>query len=455
MNLEKLFKLKQNGTTVQTEVIAGLTTFMTMAYILALNPSVLGAAGMDKGAVFTATAISAVIATVIMALSSNYPLVLAPGVGLTVYFSYTVVLHMGYSWQVALAAVFVEGVIFILLSLTNIREAIFDSIPMNLKYGVSAGIGLFIAFIGLQNANVIVDGATLVSIFSFKASIADGSFYSVGIGAILAILGVLITGILLIKQVRGGILWGILATWAIGMLLQAAGIYVPNFDLQMYSLFPDFSNGFAIPSVAPTFMQLDFSKLFTLDFAIIVFAFLFVDLFDTLGTVVGVADKAKLLQKDGKLPRIKQVLLADAIGTSAGAMLGTSTTTTYVECAAGVAEGGRTGLTAVVAAALFAASLLLSPIFLAIPAFATAPALIIVGFLMMSAALKINFDDIAEALPAYICMIAMPFTFSISEGIALGIISFVVINLAVGSTKKISILMYLLAFTFILKYIYV
>ncbi len=456
MDINKIFKLQENGTNVRTELIAGLTTFMTMAYILALNPSVLGAAGMDTGAVFTATALIALISTLLMAFTSNYPFVLAPGVGLTVYFSYTVVLQMGYSWQVALAAVFVEGIIFIILTLTSIREALFNAIPMNLKYAVSAGIGMFIAFIGLQNANIVVDGATLVSIFSFKNSVADGTFNSVGIGAILALVGVLITGILLIKQVKGAILWGIVSTWVIGIICQLTGIYQVNIDLQMYSLLPDFSRGLSIPSLAPTFMQMDFTKMISFDFLVVVFAFLFVDLFDTLGTITGVSSRANMLDSNGKLPKIRQALLSDAVGTSLGAVLGTSTCTTYVESASGVAEGGRTGLTAVVAALLFGLSLFLSPFFLAIPAFATAPALVIVGFLMMSSALKIDFNDYTEALPGYLCMIAMPFTFSISEGIAIGIISYVVINLVTGNakSKKISALMYVLAAIFILKNIY-
>lgn len=452
---EKWFHLKEHHTDVKTEVVAGITTFMTMAYILAVNPSILSAAGMDDGAVFTATALAALVSTLMMAAFSNYPFVLAPGMGLNAYFAYTVVLQMGYSWQMALAAVFVEGVIFIILSLTNVREAIFNSIPMNLKHAVSVGIGLFIAFIGLQNAKVVVDGATLVSAFSFKGSIADGIFHSVGITVLLAFIGILITGILVVKNVKGNILWGILATWILGMLCQAAGLYVPNPELGMFSVFPDFSEGFGIKSMAPTFMHLDFSRVLSLDFLVVVFAFLFVDLFDTLGTLIGVASKADMLDRDGKLPRIKGALMSDAIGTSLGAVFGTSTTTTFVESAAGVAEGGRTGLTAVVAAVLFGLSLFLSPIFLAIPSFATAPALIIVGFLMITSITKIDFKDFTEALPAYICIIAMPFMYSISEGIAMGVIAYVVINMVTGKkkNKKVSTLMYVLAVLFVLKYI--
>lgn len=452
---EKWFHLKENHTDVKTEVIAGVTTFMTMAYILAVNPNILGATGMDTGAVFTATALAALVATLLMAAFSNYPFVLAPGMGLNAYFAYTVVLQMGYSWEMALAAVFLEGLIFLVLSLTNVREAIFNSIPMNLKHAVSVGIGLFIAFIGLQNAKIVVESATLVSVFSFKGSIAGGTFNSVGITVLLALIGVLITGILVVKNVKGNILWGILITWILGMVCQAIGLYVPNAELGMFSVFPDLSSGFGIKSLAPTFMKMDFSRVISLDFLVIMFAFLFVDLFDTLGTLIGVASKADMLDKDGKLPKIKGALLSDSIGTSVGAIFGTSTTTTFVESAAGVAEGGRTGLTAVVAALLFGLSLFLSPIFLAIPSFATAPALIIVGFLMITSITKIDFEDYTEAIPAYICIIAMPFMYSISEGIAMGVIAYVVINLATGKmkTKRISALMYVLAVLFVLKYI--
>lgn len=453
--LEKWFHLKENHTDAKTEVIAGITTFMTMAYILAVNPNVLGASGMDGGAVFTATALAAMVGTLMMALFANYPFVLAPGMGLNAYFAYTVVLQMGYSWEMALAAVFVEGVVFIVLSVTNVREAIFNSIPMNLKYAVSVGIGLFIAFIGFQNAKIVVDSATLVSLYSFKGAVAAGTFSSEGITVVLAMIGILITGILVVKNIRGNILWGILITWALGMICQLTGLYQPNPELGFYSMFPDFSAGFGIKSMAPTFMKLDFSKIASLDFLAVVFAFLFVDLFDTLGTLIGVASKADMLDKDGKLPRIRGALLSDAIATSVGAVFGTSTTTTFVESASGVAEGGRTGLTAIVAAILFGLSLFLSPIFLAIPSFATAPALVVVGFMMMTTVTKIDFSDYTEAIPAYICIIAMPFMYSISEGIAMGVISYVIMNVLTGNAKKkgISILMYVLAVAFILKYI--
>lgn len=457
MKLDKIFHLKENHTDVKTEVIAGITTFMTMAYILAVNPNILEASGMDRGAIFTATALASFIATCLMALLSNYPFVLAPGMGLNAYFAYTVVLGMGYSWQQALAAVFVEGLIFILLSLTNVREAIFNSIPMNLKHAVSVGIGLFIAFIGLQNAKIVINNdSTLVGVFSFKSSAQNGTFNSEGITVLLALIGVLITAVLLVKNVKGSILWGILITWLLGIICQFTGLYKPNPELGFFSLLPDFSRGISVPSMAPTFMKMDFSIVFSLDFVVIMFAFLFVDMFDTLGTLIGVASKADMLDKDGKLPRIKGALLSDAVGTSVGAVCGTSTVTTFVESASGVAEGGRTGLTALVAGLLFGLSLFLSPIFLAIPSFATAPALIVVGFMMLTSITKIDFNDYTEAIPCFIAIIAMPFMYSISEGIAMGVISYVVINLISGKAKdkKISVLMYVLAVLFVLKYIF-
>ncbi|MEG1074125.1 MAG: NCS2 family permease [Ruthenibacterium sp.] len=454
--LDKVFHLTEKGTDVKTEIIAGVTTFMTMAYILAVNPDILSAAGMDKGAVFTATALASMIATILMALFANYPFVLAPGMGLNAYFAFTVVLQMGYTWQMALAAVFAEGLIFIALSLTHVREAIFNAIPMPLKHAVSAGIGLFIAFIGLQNAHLVTNNdATLVSMFSFKQNMASGGFFTEGITVLLAIVGVLITAILIVKKVKGNILWGILGTWVLGIICQFTGLYVPNPEIGFFSLLPNFSNGIAIPSMMPTFMQVDFSNVFSLDFLVVIFAFLFVDMFDTLGTLIGVASKADMLDKDGKLPQIKGALLADAVGTSVGALCGTSTVTTFVESAAGVSEGGRSGLTALVSAGLFGLSLFLSPIFLAIPAFATAPALIVVGFLMVSAILKVDFSNACEAIPAFICMIAMPFMYSISEGIAMGVISYVIINLVSGKERRktISVVMYILAVLFVLKYI--
>ena len=458
--LERFFKLSENGTDVRTEIVAGITTFMTMAYILAVNPNVLSATGMDHGAVFTATALASLIGTLLMALFANYPFALAPGMGLNAYFAYTVVLGMGYTWQVALTAVFVEGIVFIVLSLTNVREQIFNAIPMNLKSAVSVGIGLFIAFIGLQNAHIVIGGATLVELFSLdgynSSTGLEATVSDVGITVLLAVIGVVITGILVIKNVKGNILWGILITWLLGIICQFAGLYVPNPDVSCYSLLPDFSNGLSIPSLAPIFGKLQFDGIFTLDFAVVVFAFLFVDMFDTIGTLIGVSSKANMLDEEGKLPQIKGALLADAVATTAGAVLGTSTTTTFVESASGVTEGGRTGLTAVTTAILFGLSLFLSPIFLAIPSFATAPALIIVGFYMLTNVVNIDFNDIAEAIPCYICILAMPFFYSISEGISMGVISYVALNLITGKVKdkKISGLMYVLAVLFILKYIF-
>ena len=459
--LEKIFKLSANKTDAKTEVLAGITTFMTMAYILAVNPNILSATGMDSGAVFTATALAAFLGTLLMAIFANYPFALAPGMGLNAYFAYTVVIGMGYSWQYALTAVFAEGIVFIVLSLTNVREAIFNAIPLNLKSAVSVGIGLFIAFVGLQNANIVIGGSTLLQLFSVDgynaAKGVEASFNNVGITVILALIGIIVTGILVVKNVKGNILWGILITWGLGIICQFIGLYKPNAAAGWYSLLPDFSNGISIPSMAPTFMKMDFSIVFTLDFVVIMFAFLFVDMFDTLGTLIGVASKADMLDKEGKLPNIKGALLSDAVGTTVGAMCGTSTVTTFVESASGVAEGGRTGLTSLVAAILFGLSLLLSPIFLAIPSFATAPALIIVGFLMLTSVTKIDFNDLTEAIPAFIAIIAMPFLYSISEGISMGVISYVIINVVTGKAKekKISVLMYVLAVLFILKYIFI
>ena len=455
---EKLFHLSENKTTVRTEIMAGVTTFMTMAYILAVNPGIMSAAGMDKGAVLTATAIAGFIGTLLMALFSNYPFALAPGMGLNAFFAFTVVGQMGYSWQTALAAVCIEGLIFIILSLTNVREAIFNAIPMNLKRSVSAGIGLFIAFIGLTGAQIIVSNpATKVSLFSFKSAILSGTFPTTGITVVLAILGVLFTGILMVKKVKGNILWGILFTWVLGILCELSGLYIPDPSKGAFSTLPDLSAGissFTPASLSPIFMQLDFSKMFSVDFIVVLFAFLFVDIFDTLGTLVGVSSKANMLDKDGKLPRIKGALMADALATTFGACIGVSTTTTYVESAAGVSEGGRTGLTAVTVAVLFALALFLSPFVMAIPAFATAPALIIVGFLMFTSVAGIDFNDPTEAVPSYIAILAMPFTYSIAEGISFGIISYTIINMLTGHTKKVSLLMYILTALFIGKYIF-
>lgn len=451
--MDKFFKLKERGTDVRTEFIAGITTFMTMAYILAVNPSILGAAGMDTGAVFTATALASALASICMALFANLPFVLSAGMGLNAYFAYTVVLGMGYSWEVALTAVFVEGIVFILLSLTNVREAIFNAIPGGLKVAVSVGIGLFITFIGLQNAHIVVDGSTLVGLFSFKGSIQAGTFNSEGITVVLALLGILITSFLVIKNVKGNILLGILITWVLGIICQLTGLYVPAPDAGFYSLIP--SGIVSAPaSLAPTLFKMDFSVIGSLNFLVVVFAFLFVDIFDTLGTLIGCATKADMLDKDGKLPGIKGALMADAVGTTVGACFGTSTITTFVESSSGIAEGGRTGLTSIVSGALFLLALFFSPIFLVIPSFATAPALVVVGFFMMQQVAKIAWNDMLEAIPAFICIFAMPFMYSISEGIAFGVISYVVLHAAAGKAKKITPLMWVLAVLFILKYIF-
>lgn len=453
--LERVFKLRENHTNAKTEIMAGITTFMTMAYILAVNPSVLSATGMDANAILIATSLSAFIGTALMALLANYPFALAPGMGLNAYFAYTVVLKMGYTWQMALMAVFAEGIIFILLSLTNVREALFNAIPTTLKSAVSVGIGLFIAFVGLQNAKLIVNSdSTLLTYQSFKGE----TFHSVGIGAILALIGVLVIAIMLVKNVKGAILYGILITWVLGILCELCGLYIPDADAGMYSVIPTSFVSFDFSALGKTFGQVfkvDFLGLNPLDFFAVMFAFLFVDLFDTLGTLIGVASKADMLDEDGHLPRIKGALLADAIATSAGALLGTSTTTTYVESASGVTEGGRTGLTAMTTGVLFLLAVIFSPLFLTIPSFATAPALIIVGFYMLGAVVKIDFDDLSDAIPAFLTIVAMPLAYSISEGITIGVISWTLLNLITGKAreKKISPLMYVLTVLFILKYI--
>ena len=454
--MEKLFHLKENHTDVKTEVMAGITTFMTMAYILAVNPNILSAAGMDAKAVLIATSLAAFVGTMLMALLANYPFALAPGMGLNAYFAYTVVLSMGYSWQMALLAVFVEGIVFIVLSLTNVREAIFNAIPLTLKSAVSVGIGLFVAFVGLQNAKLIVNSdSTLLTYQHFKGE----TFHSVGIGALLTLIGVLQIAVMLIKNVKGAILYGIILTWVLGIICELTGIYVPDAEAGMYSVIPTAFVSFDFSSLGNTFGQvfnLDFTNFNIGNFIVVMFAFLFVDLFDTLGTLIGVASKADMLDEEGKLPRIKGALLADAIATSAGAVLGTSTTTTYVESASGVTEGGRTGLTAATTAVLFLLASIFSPLFLTIPSFATAPALIVVGFYMMGAVVKINFDDMTDAIPAFLTILVMPLAYSISEGIAIGVVSWTLINLLSGKAKekKITPLMYVLTVLFILKYIF-
>lgn len=450
---EKVFKLSEHQTTVKTEVMAGITTFMTMAYILAVNPSILGSTGMDPTAVLLATALASFIGTACMAFMANLPFVLSAGMGLNAYMAYTVCAGYGYSWHVALLAVFAEGLIFIVLSLTNVREAIFNVIPLTLKRGVSVGIGLFIAFIGLQNAGLSVDSSTLVTIISFPEN-----FHTAGICALLALIGLFIMAVLYTYRVKGAILYGILGTWILGMLCQVTGIYTPDVENGFYTLFPtlgitDFSK------LGETFgkcFTVDFDAVGIINFIVVIFSFLFVDIFDTLGTLIGVATKADMLDEEGRLPGIRPALMADAIATSFGAVLGTSTTTTFVESASGVAVGGRTGLTALVSALLFLLSTLFAPIFTAIPSFATAPALIMVGFLMVGTVTEIRFDEdnITEAIPAYLAIIAMPLFYSISEGISMGIISYVLLNVAAGKAKKITPLMYVLAVLFVLKYIF-
>ncbi len=427
--LEKLFGMSTKNTSVKTEVLAGITTFMTMAYILAVNPGILSVTGMDKEALFTATAISAIIGTLVMAFYAKLPFALAPGMGLNAFFAFTVVLTMGYSWEFALTAVFIEGIIFLLLTLFNIRELIVNAIPMNLKHAVSAGIGLFIAFIGLQNAGIIQNNdAVLVGLGDMGSP-----------KAIVAFFGILVIGILLVLKVKGALLIGMLSSTILALFLNVT--HMPE-------------DGFvsAPPSLEPIFLKLDFSQVFTVDMLIVLFTFLFVDMFDTVGTLVGVAGKANMLTKDGKVPKVKQALFADAIGTTFGALLGTSTVTTYVESAAGVSEGGRSGLTSFTVAILFFIALFFAPLFIMIPGAATAPALFMVGLFMISPILKINFDDYTESIPAFFTIIMMPLTYSIAEGIVFGMLAYVLLKLFTGKFKDVSIVMYVLAVLFILKF---
>lgn len=452
--LEKIFKLKQNNTNVKTEVLAGITTFMTMAYILAVNPSILSDAGMDSTAVLLATCIASFIGTSIMAFYANRPFALSAGMGLNAFFAYTIVLNLGYTWQEALFAVFIEGVIFILLSLTRVREAIFNTIPMVLKTAVSVGVGLFIAFIGLQGAGLSVNSdSTLLTITDFMLD-----FRTAGICSVLAVVGTFITAILYVKNVKGSILLGILITWILGMLCQLTHIYVPNPDAGYYSLFPTlaFTDFTKIGETFGQCFNVSLKDLGIVNFLVVIFSFLFVDIFDTLGTLMGVTTKAGMLDKEGRLPGIKRVLMADAVATAAGAVLGTSTVTTFVESSTGVLAGGRTGLTTFVTGLLFLIAMFFAPVFTAIPSFATAPALIIVGFLMFTSITKIKFSDnnLTEVIPAYLCIIAMPLFYSISEGISFGIISYVVLNLFSGKFKKLNPFMVVLAILFVLKYIF-
>lgn len=457
--MEKFFKLKEHGTNVKTEIIAGITTFMSMAYILAVNPNILGTTGMPSGAVFTATAVASAVATILMGVIANLPFALSAGMGLNAYFAYTVCGAMGASWQFALAAVFVEGLIFIALSLTNVREAIFNSIPMSLKTGVSAGIGLFILIIALINANVLqASPATVVSLVVLSPGNPDFNQLKV-VTAILCLIGVLITGVLIEKKVKGNILIGLLITWLLGIVCQLVGIYTPDPANGFYTLIPN--SLIKMPeSMGPTLMKFkdgfaEINAKGMVNFLVILISFLFVDIFDTLGTLIGCASSGNMLDSKGKLPGIKGALLSDAIGTTFGAVCGTSTITTFVESASGVEEGGRTGLTAIVTAVLFLLALFLWPIFSVIPSFATSSALIVVGFLMMKNVTKIAWDDITEALPAFFAIFAMPFFYSISEGISFGIISYCLINLLTGKTKKINPVLIIVAVLFILKYIFV
>ncbi len=467
--LGRIFRLKRSRTTVRTEVVAGITTFMTMAYILAVNPNILSAAGMPRGGVFVATAVAAVVGTLLMAFMSNYPFVLAPGMGLNAFLTFSVVQGMGYSWQFALLAVFVEGLVFLALSLTPVREGIFNAIPISLKKAVAAGIGLFICLIAMKTAGVVVDNpATLVSMVRFK----DVPLHTHGIGAILALAGTLFTGYLLVRGMKGAILFGILYTWGLGMAAQAFGVYVPDPASGYFSLYPDFSvEGLAknfgefghtvgalfcpdgwTHTVKGEVVASGWSLVKTLDFFVVMFAFFFVDMFDTLGTLIGVSMKGGFLDKDGRLPRISGALCADSIATAVGAFLGTSTTTTYVESASGVMAGGRTGLTAATSAALFALAIVFAPVFLAIPGFATAPALIIVGYMMLSSCADIEWRDAGEAVPAFLAVSAMPFAYSVSDGIMFGVISYTVINACAGHFKRIHWIMYVLTALFIAKY---
>ena len=426
--LEKLFAFNPKETTVRTEITAGITTFLTMAYILAVNPNILGETGMDKGALFTTTVLMSALPTIFMALYAKLPLALAPGMGLNAFFAYTVCLVMGYSWQFALTAVFLEGLVFLLLTVTNLREKIVDVIPNALKNAISAGIGLYIAFIGLQGAGIIVNNdATLVSL----GDLTTGS-------ALLGAIGIIVTSVLLVKNVKGALLWGILATTLIG---------IPLGVTQINGVFS------TPPSIEPIFMQFEWSQIFTKEMVIIVFTFLFVDLFDCIGTVIGVANRAGMIKEDGKIPHLKEVFMVDSISTAAGAVMGTSTVAVYVESAAGVNEGGRSGLTAFVTGICFLLALFFAPLFLAIPAAATTPVLVLVGLMMMSSVLKIDFNDYAEAIPAFICVLLMPLTYSISEGIVLGHLSYIFINLLSGNYKKMTVGMYILAAFFLIKFL--
>ena len=427
--LKKLFGFDSTKTTIRTEIVAGITTFLTMSYILAVNPTMFGELdGMPVGSVFTSTALAAIVGCLAMALVGKLPFGLAPGMGLNAFFVYSVCMGMGYSWQFALTAVLIEGLIFIVLTLTNLREAIVNAIPMSLRNAIGAGIGLFIAFIGLKSAGVVVaDGATLVAL----GDVTSGS-------ALLAFIGLVITGFMYSRNVPGAILLGIIITMVIGIPLGVT----------------EFKGIVSVPeSIAPIFCQFEFDKIFSVDMLVVVFTFFFIDMFDTVGTLVGVCTKAKMMDENGNIYRVKQAFMADSIATTAGALLGTSTTTTYVESAAGVAQGGRSGLTALVVGGCFVIAMFFSPLFLSIPSAATAPALIIVGLLMAEQIKNVDFDNFSESIPAFVCMLMMPLTYSISNGILIGMITYVLMNMICGKFKKLSPAMYILSILFILKYI--
>ncbi|AUM96984.1 TPA: NCS2 family permease [Clostridium botulinum] len=428
--MENYFKLKENGTSFKTEVLAGITTFMTMAYILVVNPGILSQAGMDFGAVFTATALSAALATMLTGLYAKLPFAQAPGMGLNAFFAFTIVKQMGYSWEFALTAVFLEGIIFILLTAFNVREAIVNSIPNNIKKSISVGIGLLIAFIGLDNAHVVIhpkDGGTIVAL----GNITSGD-------ALLAIIGILITGILLAKNIRGALLIGIVITTLIGIPMGITKVPTSFFSMP--------------PSLSPIFFKFEWHNIFTPNMFIALFTLLFMDMFDTVGTLVGVATKAKMLDENGNVPRVKEALFCDAIGTTLGACLGTSTVSTFVESASGVAEGGRTGLTAVSTATMFLIALFISPLFIMIPAPATAPSLILVGLFMMSPIKEIELEDFTEAIPAFLTIIMMPLSYSISDGIVFGVVSYIVIKTLTGKVKDVSLTTFIVGALFVLKF---
>lgn len=454
--LDSLFHLKERGTNVKTEFIAGLTTFVTVAYVLAVNPSVLADAGMDHGAVFTASCLICIIGSLLMAFLTNFPFLLVPSMGLNAYFTYTIVIGMGYSWQVSLAAVIIEGVVFAIISLTKLRDLLADAIPFGLKKAITAGIGLFITIIGLKGSGLLQPNeSTYVSMISFNGTVQEGTFSTLGICALLALAGIVITAVLMAKNVKGNILIGIVATWVLGMICEVCGLYVPNPDAGFYTLFPSFANGLAIPSLAPVAFQADFSQFATVGFIAVVIAILFASIFDTLGTLIGTTTKAGLADADGNIPGIGKGLIAEAVTTICAGFIGSSPTCVAVESNAGVAEGGRTGLTAVFGALMFAIALFLSPIFLAIPSFATAPALVIVGFLMIGACCAVDWDDPTEGVPAFITLAAMPFFYSIAEGVFLGIISYTLINALAGRGKKVSPLLWVLTVLFIIKYFFI